>query len=392
LNDDNDSDYSSGSSRRRRGDLRIVKVPAGLVNQEAEMMEISGDDTGLQGGSEDVQMDIDEIVAHVDQLESQIHDLRSLASRDLVRVSTITGRERRSLGMDIPTSTQRERAADVEATPTVSCLSHAAGSKECGGRTKSKKRSTSGKSKDRQGEEPSSIPPIYGNPDDPLHTREEDILMSLQLLAYLSKYPHVRTAFHRPDDVPVLNKAGCSDTSTGPSVSPDVSSVAPASEPHNHRHSSSSGRQARSESRHDAQQGSSASGALPAPHANPERSTHEPDSPSDEWPSLFATSWVKPGPRMPHPTTTKATERKPPAPFNVFSIVERFTHRAATSSSQSSQSKCRFPPHIQYWAGVIMRNACRKDESRGGIRQCANDFVAVIKHHAVAVGVPEVIE
>jgi len=27
---------------------------------------------------------------------------------------------------------------------------------------------------------------------------------------------------------------------------------------------------------------------------------------------------------------------------------------------------------IQYWAGVVMCNACRKDESRGGIRQCVN--------------------
>lgn len=32
----------------------------------------------------------------------------------------------------------------------------------------------------------------------------------------------------------------------------------------------------------------------------------------------------------------------------------------------------RLPTDIQYWAGVIMRNACRKDELRGGIRQCAN--------------------
>lgn len=30
------------------------------------------------------------------------------------------------------------------------------------------------------------------------------------------------------------------------------------------------------------------------------------------------------------------------------------------------------PSEIQHWAGVVMRNACRKDESRGGIRQCAN--------------------
>ncbi|KAI8384353.1 uncharacterized protein BYT42DRAFT_544265 [Radiomyces spectabilis] len=44
---------------------------------------------------------------------------------------------------------------------------------------------------------------------------------------------------------------------------------------------------------------------------------------------------------------------------NVFSVVERFTHRL-------------HPAAIVYWAGVIMRNACRKDETRGGIRQCAN--------------------
>lgn len=43
---------------------------------------------------------------------------------------------------------------------------------------------------------------------------------------------------------------------------------------------------------------------------------------------------------------------------NVFSVVEQFTYRT-------------YPQEIQYWAGVIMRNACRKDESRGGVRQCA---------------------
>ncbi|KTW32580.1 uncharacterized protein T551_00065 [Pneumocystis jirovecii RU7] len=45
-------------------------------------------------------------------------------------------------------------------------------------------------------------------------------------------------------------------------------------------------------------------------------------------------------------------------PINVFSLVERFTLRI-------------HPTEIQYWAGVIMRNTCRKDESKGGIRQCA---------------------
>ncbi|KAI7863640.1 hypothetical protein BDF14DRAFT_1841781 [Spinellus fusiger] len=44
---------------------------------------------------------------------------------------------------------------------------------------------------------------------------------------------------------------------------------------------------------------------------------------------------------------------------NVFSVVEKFTHRLHSAA-------------IIYWAGVIMRNACRKDESRGGLRQCAH--------------------
>ncbi|ORE08385.1 hypothetical protein BCV72DRAFT_303774 [Rhizopus microsporus var. microsporus] len=91
----------------------------------------------------------------------------------------------------------------------------------------------------------SSIPLLNNLSTDAILHREEDILLSLQLLAYLSKYPQIRQAFHN-----------------------------------NHRH-------------------------------------------------------------------------------NVFSVVEKFTHRI-------------HPAAIIYWAGVIMRNACRKDEARGGVRQCAN--------------------
>lgn len=47
------------------------------------------------------------------------------------------------------------------------------------------------------------------------------------------------------------------------------------------------------------------------------------------------------------------------SPLNIFPIVERFTARKDARE-------------IPYWAGIIMRNSCRKDESRGGIRQCAN--------------------
>jgi hypothetical protein len=58
---------------------------------------------------------------------------------------------------------------------------------------------------------------------------------------------------------------------------------------------------------------------------------------------------------------------------NVFSLVERFTFKpSSTDTGDGINSPPRLPPEIQYWAGFIMRNACRKDDGRGGIRQCAN--------------------
>jgi hypothetical protein len=53
---------------------------------------------------------------------------------------------------------------------------------------------------------------------------------------------------------------------------------------------------------------------------------------------------------------------------NMFSLVERFTFRP----SPPDPDLVKLPADIQYWAGVIMRNACRKDELHGGVRQCAN--------------------
>ncbi|KAI4142035.1 MAG: hypothetical protein LQ340_007454 [Diploschistes diacapsis] len=47
-----------------------------------------------------------------------------------------------------------------------------------------------------------------------------------------------------------------------------------------------------------------------------------------------------------------------PDDYNIFPLVEKFTVR------HNSQD-------MQYWAGVVMRNLCRKDDLRGGIRQCA---------------------
>lgn len=109
---------------------------------------------------------------------------------------------------------------------------------------------------------------------------EDSILLSLQLLAYLSKYPHVRHAFHHPREP-----------------------------------------------------------MHPTFDLNPEH------------------------------TLAKLPERPAVSQTpNIFSLVERFTFRP----SPSDPLLFRIPQEIQYWAGVIMRNACRKDEARGGIRQCAN--------------------
>jgi hypothetical protein len=58
----------------------------------------------------------------------------------------------------------------------------------------------------------------------------------------------------------------------------------------------------------------------------------------------------------------------------LFSLVERFTFRPSMSHLSLNPALMipTIPPEIQSWAAVIMRNACRKDDSQGGIRQCAN--------------------
>ena len=47
-----------------------------------------------------------------------------------------------------------------------------------------------------------------------------------------------------------------------------------------------------------------------------------------------------------------------PDDYNIFPLVEKFTVRHHSTD-------------MQYWAGVVMRNLCRKDDARGGTRQCA---------------------
>lgn len=120
--------------------------------------------------------------------------------------------------------------------------------------------------------------------DGSLRFRDEDVLLSLQLLAYLSKYPHVRAIFHS-------------------------SAVANVPRPQSHAHSRSS-----------------------------------------------------------RPSAASKCAGTAAAPMNIFSLVEAFTFKPASDDVFTP----RHSSEVQYWAGVIMRNACRKDDARGGIRQCAN--------------------
>ncbi|KAJ6144474.1 MYND-type zinc finger protein samB [Penicillium chermesinum] len=111
--------------------------------------------------------------------------------------------------------------------------------------------------------------------------RDEDVLMSLQLLAYVSKYCNLRTYFQRSHLVPKLKI---------------------------------------------------------------DRELHLLDENSDQ--------------SSPIESPEEEDEYLLPDDVNIFPLVEKFTVRHHSKD-------------MQYWACVVMRNLCRKDESRGGIRQCA---------------------
>ncbi|KAK5993158.1 MYND-type zinc finger protein samB [Cladobotryum mycophilum] len=110
--------------------------------------------------------------------------------------------------------------------------------------------------------------------------REEDVLMSLQLLAYVSKYCGLRSYFQSSHLVPRLT------------IGKDLTALDSEEEP-----------------------------------------TDNQDTEEDE-------------------------EYLLDNDFNLFPLVEKFTVRYHSTD-------------MQYWAGVVMRNLCRKDDTRGGIRQCA---------------------
>lgn len=63
---------------------------------------------------------------------------------------------------------------------------------------------------------------------------------------------------------------------------------------------------------------------------------------------------------------------------SIYTIAERYTCRATRRDPNAEYvaGGSKLAPLIQYWAGVVMRNACRKDDREGdvhtGLRQCGN--------------------
>ena len=202
--------------------------------------------------------------------------------------------------------------------------------------------------------------------------RDEDVLLSLQLLAYLSKYPHVRQTFYKPRVTFHPASVNLGGARFGMGVQPQVVGS-----------SATSGKQ---KDKERAGSGSSATGvkdnlfrAFSSSMSGSSRGK-EKERPQH----TTASTSTAAGPSTPTSSAQTPVVLAPPAgsgngapssarQTNVFSLVERFTYKpSSTETGDGINSPPRLPPEIQYWAGVIMRNACRKDDSRGGIRQCAN--------------------
>jgi hypothetical protein len=194
--------------------------------------------------------------------------------------------------------------------------------------------------------------------------RDEDVLLSLQLLAYLSKYPHVRQAFYKPRVTfhPASVNLGGARFLVG--VGPSMA-IGKQKEKERAVLSSSAASMKDSflrafSSVTSASSGNGSRGKEKERQSTPASATGS--SSTVETPVVFTPTA---GSSTGAPSSARQT--------NVFSLVERFTYKPSSSDNgDGMNSPPKLPSEIQYWAGVIMRNACRKDENRGGIRQCAN--------------------
>jgi hypothetical protein len=105
-------------------------------------------------------------------------------------------------------------------------------------------------------------------------------------------------------------------------------------------------------------------------------------------PTQHSTSTVMtqlyPSSSMAAPTLASRSITTPVPSPRQMSLVEWFMFKPSSTETDLPNPPPRLPSEIQYWAGVIMRNACRKDDSRGGIRQCATSkFCFSIPFHGL---------
>lgn len=262
---------------------------SGTLTNVSSVEDFTASGSGSEG-TEDVEMDVD---------EGELSTRDDMDSRTTPRPPrrTLAPSASQSSSQTIPlhpadgrTRSEAQQPSGSVSQPTVTQASHSVSS-----RTQATPATQSEPRTDRQTTRADRDRDSQLNLSDMVF-REEEVLLSLQLLAYLSKYAHVRSLFHR--DLASLHSLDPLETLEGWK----------------------------------------------------EDSKHESDRANKSW------------------TPSDAPKR------NVFCVAERYTLRSSRTglSHFATLVESRIAPEIQYWAGVIMRNACRKDEKQGGIRQCAN--------------------
>ncbi|KAJ2916089.1 hypothetical protein MD484_g4334, partial [Candolleomyces efflorescens] len=208
--------------------------------------------------------------------------------------------------------------------------------------------------------------------------RDEDVLFGLQLLAYLSKYPHVRQAFYKPRaSFHPAASTGSGSAASSASRWGTASTTATSSGKEKEKEKDAKEKIKEVTSGIGTAQNylRNLAGNLTGSSRGKEKAASS--SSSSQPPATANPAVAGPSTAPQQATTLRQT--------NVFSLVERFTFKPSSSEIASASSTStndgggsqyqgpqELPEEIQYWAGVIMRNACRKDETRGGIRQCAN--------------------
>ncbi|KAH8104347.1 hypothetical protein DFH11DRAFT_1883474 [Phellopilus nigrolimitatus] len=142
------------------------------------------------------------------------------------------------------------------------------------------------------------------------------------LLAYLSEYPHVRQAFYKPRlSFHPATATGGAWTRTGATTSAHSAATASADLKKDGFFKALTGRG------------------------------------KEKKKAIAITSGLNPS------SPTSPSSSASPRMTNMLSLVERFTFRPSPTESSLPTPPPFLPPEIQYWAAVIMRNACRKDKS-----------------------------